>query len=111
MLGIYGLIAYSVVQRRREIGVRLALGATRGEIHRVVVGEGVRLAVVGLLLGLALAVGLARVTASALYGVGPFDPLTLAAVAVLFLGVSALASLLPARRASRTDPADVLRAE
>ena len=111
MLGIYGLIAYSVSQRRREIGVRLALGATRAEIRRVVVGDGVRLAVVGLAIGLVLAVALARAAASALYGVGPFDPLTLAAVALLFLGVSVLASLVPAERASRTDPIQVLRAE
>ena len=91
--------------------MRLALGATRAEIRRVVVGDGVRLAVVGLAIGLVLAVALARAAASALYGVGPFDPLTLAAVALLFLGVSVLASLVPAERASRTDPIQVLRAE
>ncbi len=110
-LGIYGLIAYSVAQRRREIGVRLALGATRGEIRRVVVGDGVRLAAVGVVIGLALAVALARAAAAALYGVQPFDPVALVAVAALFLGVATAASLLPAERASRTDPIHVLRAE
>ncbi len=111
MLGIYGLIAYSVAQRRREIGVRIALGATRGEIRRVLVRDGVRLALIGVAIGLVLAVLLARVASSALYGVSPFDPLTLAIVSVLFLGVAALASLVPAERASRTDPIHVLRAE
>jgi len=110
-LGIYGLIAYSVVQRRREIGVRLALGATRREIRRVVVGDGVRLTLIGLGLGLVAAVALARAASAALYGVGAFDPLTLLAVSALFLGVATLASLIPAERASRTDPIHVLRAE
>jgi putative ABC transport system permease protein len=110
-LGIYGLIAYSVAQRRREIGVRLALGATRAQIRRVVVGEGVRMAAVGLGVGLLLALALGRAIAAALYGVGPFDPVTLGAVVAVFLGVAALASLVPAERASRTDPIHVLRAE
>lgn len=110
-LGIYGLIAYSVAQRRREIGVRLALGATRGEIRRVVVGDGMRLTAIGILVGLVAAIALARAAAAALYGVGPFDPVTLLAVSAVFVGVAALASLLPAERASRTDPIHVLRAE
>jgi putative ABC transport system permease protein len=110
-LGIYGLIAYSVVQRRREMGVRMALGATRGDIRRVVMGKGVRLTAIGLGLGLLGSLGLGRVTASMLYGVSPFDPVTLTGVMVLFLGVAALASLLPAELASRTDPVTALRAE
>jgi len=100
-----------VAQRRREIGVRIALGATRGEIRHVLVRDGVRLALFGVAIGLVLAVLLARVASSALYGVSPFDPLTLAIVSALFLGVAALASLVPAERASRTDPIHVLRAE
>lgn len=110
-LGIYGLIAYSVAQQRREIGVRLALGASRAQIRRVVVGDGVRLALMGLGVGLALAVALARVVAAALYGVGPTDPVTLSAVALVFLGVALAASLVPAERASRTDPMGILRSE
>ncbi len=110
-LGIYGLIAYSVAQRRREIGVRIALGATRADIRRVVVGDGIRLTAIGLPIGLVAAVALARAAAAALYGVGPFDPVALARSRLLFLGVAALASLVPAERASRTDPIHVLRAE
>jgi putative ABC transport system permease protein len=110
-LGIYGLIAYSVAQRRREIGVRMALGATRGDVRRVVVRDGLRLTVFGLGIGLVLAVVLAHLAASTLYGVGPFDPVTLGAVAGLFLAVAGLASLIPAERASRTDPIHVMRAE
>jgi predicted lysophospholipase L1 biosynthesis ABC-type transport system permease subunit len=110
-LGIYGLISFSVAQRRRELGVRIALGATRQEIRRVVVGDGVRLTVIGLLLGLAAAVALAQAAAPILYNVDAFDPLTLGGVLVLFLGVSALASFVPAERASRTDPIGVLKAE
>lgn len=110
-LGIYGLIAYSVAQRRREVGVRIALGATRGEIRRFVMGSGVRLTAIGLALGLLGALGLGRVTASALYGVSPFDPVTMAGVMVLFLAVAALATVLPAERASRTDPVEALRSE
>lgn len=107
-LGIYGLISYSVSQRERELGVRIALGATAAEIRGTVVGDGLRLTVIGL--GLAAALGLGRLASAILYEVSPYDPVTLAAVMVLFLGVSALASLLPATRASGTDPATVLRA-
>jgi putative ABC transport system permease protein len=111
MLGIYGLVAYSVAQRGKELGVRMALGATRGEIRRRVLADGVRLTAVGLLIGLAGAMGLGRLASSALYGVSPFDPVTLVAVLVLFLAVAAAASLLPAERASRADPVSALRAE
>jgi len=110
-MGIYGVIAYSVSRRRREVGVRIALGATRGEIRRHVMGNGIRLTAIGLLIGIAGAVALGRVASSALYGVSPVDPLTLAGVLVLFLGVAALASVLPAERASRTDPVGALRSE
>jgi predicted permease len=110
-LGIYGLVSYSVAQRRKEMGVRIALGATRRQIRRTVVSDGLRLTGVGLVVGLIAAVALARLTASMLYGVSPFDPATLAGVLALFLVVSAVASLVPAARASRTDPIHVLRSE
>lgn len=110
-LGIYGLVSYSVAQRRREMGVRIALGATAGEIRRTVVGDGLRLTGIGLGLGLVAAVGLGRVIAFVLYGVSPFDPVTLGSVLVLFLAVAVLASFVPAARASTTDPITVLRAE
>lgn len=110
-LGIYGLISYSVAQREREMGVRIAMGATVGEIRRRVVTDGVRLAGIGLVVGLAAALGLGQLIGSVLYGVEPFDPITLGIVMTLFLGVAALASFIPAARASRTDPITVLRAE
>ena len=110
-LGIYGLISFSVSQRRMEMGVRMALGATRGGIRAEVVGDGVRLATVGLALGMVAAVALARVVSSILFGVGPYDPITLGAVLTLFLGVATLASVVPAERASRADPLAALRAD
>jgi len=110
-LGIYGLVSFSVSQRRRELGVRIALGATRGEIRKTVVGDGLRLTGIGLAVGMAAALGVGRLIATVLYEVSPFDPVTLGAVLVLFLAVAALASFVPAARASRTDPIEVLRSE
>jgi predicted permease len=108
-LGIYGLISFSVAQRQRELGVRIALGATSGEIRRTVVGDGVRLTAIGLGVGLVVALGVGQLISAMLYGVSPADPATLAGVLGLFLAVSALASFLPAARASSTDPISVLR--
>jgi len=108
-LGIYGLISYSVAQRKAEMGIRVALGASRNEIRKSVVMDGLRMTLTGLAIGLVLAVALARLVASVLYGVSPFDPVTLGGVFVIFLGVAAVAALVPALRASRTDPASVLR--
>ena len=110
-LGIYGLISYSVAQRQREMAVRMALGASDGEIRRRVVGDGVKLTSIGLLVGLAVALGLGRVLTAALYGVDAADPATLGSVLGLFLAVAALASLVPAAKASRASPIDVLRSE
>jgi ABC-type antimicrobial peptide transport system permease subunit len=93
------------------MGVRIALGASAAEIRRAVVGDGVRLTAVGLGLGLVATLGIGRLIASTLYGVGPFDPVTLSGVLVLFLGVAALASFIPAARASTTDPITVLRTD
>jgi putative ABC transport system permease protein len=109
VLGVYGVIGYSVKQRRREIGIRMALGARRADVVRLIVGQGVRLTAVGLAIGTAAGLALARVVAGLLFGVEPGDPVTLASV-VGVLGATALAaSYVPARRAARLDPATVLR--
>lgn len=110
-LGIYGVIAYSVAQRRREIGIRMALGANERRIRDVFLGEGVKLAVAGLTIGLLAALGAGRLLSGLLYGVAPFDPLTFGGVALLLAGVAGAASVLPARRASRVDPQGALRVE
>ncbi len=111
LVGIYGVISYIVSQRTREIGVRMALGAGRRDVRAMVLRQGMVLAVVGVVVGLVAAVGLTRVMSSLLYGVEPTDPITLAAVAALLTAVALVASYLPARRASRTDPLEALRFE
>jgi putative ABC transport system permease protein len=110
-LGIYGLIAHSVVRRRREIAIRMAVGATAREIRALMVGEAVRLATVGLGLGIIAALGAGRLLASLLYGVGPADGVTFLGVVALFAAVAALAALLPAQRAARVAPQRILRYE
>jgi putative ABC transport system permease protein len=110
-IGIYGLVSFSVAQRRQEIGTRMALGASRGDILRMVVRQGVTLLAVGLALGIAGALAVARSLASLLYGVRPSDPLSILAVSLVLLGVGLAASYLPARRASRVDPMVALRYE
>jgi predicted permease len=110
-LGLYGVLAYAVEQRRREVGVRVAVGATPWMIFRLVVGQGLRLTAVGLAVGLVLALAATRSLASVLYGVGPADPAVYAGVAALLLLVAAAASFLPARQALRVDPVVVLRDE
>ena len=109
--GIYGIIAHSVSQRTRELGVRVALGATTGHVVRLVVGHGLRLALVGVTVGVAAAFALSRLVRALLFGVSPADPLVFAGQAVLLVGVALLASYLPARRAARMDPLAALRAE
>ncbi len=108
-LGVYGTVSYSVGQRTREIGIRMAVGAQRGDVLRLVLGQGVRLILTGLGLGLAASLALARLVASLLYGVDARDPLTLGLVAVLLGAVALLASYLPARRAALIDPLTALR--
>ncbi|GHG78834.1 hypothetical protein GCM10012319_30030 [Comamonas sp. KCTC 72670] len=103
-LGLYGLMAYTVTQRRRELGIRLALGAMPGDVVRMVMRQALRLCATGLAVGLALAFALSRLLEGLLYDVSASDPLTFGAVALLLLGVMALASWLPARRASRVSP-------
>ncbi|MDE3156208.1 MAG: ABC transporter permease [Acidobacteriota bacterium] len=110
-LGIYGVVSYSVSRRTRDIGVRIALGAGRPAIVRMVVGEGLALALAGVAVGLCLALAATRVLASLLFDVTATDPLTYAAVAAVLVGVAGLASYLPARRAMRIDPIEALRAE
>jgi len=110
-LGIYGVISYMVNERRHEIGIRLALGAQRSNILGIVFRQGLRLAVVGAVIGLAGALLVSRLMAGLLYGVRPTDPLTFTSVALLLLGVAFLACYIPARRALRVDPAIALRHE
>jgi len=108
-MGIYGVISFVVAERGQEIGIRLALGAQRGNIMRMVLRQGLGLALAGTALGLAGAVIVSRLIAGLLYGVRPTDPLSFAVVAVLLLGVALLACLIPARRAVRVDPLAALR--
>jgi len=110
-VGIYGVVAYSVVQRTHEIGIRMALGAQPRDVLRLVVAQGLRPAVLGVGLGLAAAFVSARAIASMLFGVSPADAMTFAAVAVLLLGVALFACWVPARRAMRVDPMVALRYE
>jgi predicted permease len=110
-LGIYGVLAYLVSQRTREIGVRLALGARPRDVLNMVVGRGLRLAGLGVAIGLAAALVLTRLMQGVLYGVTPTDPITFAGVALALLGVAAFASWLPALRATRVDPLVALRSE
>jgi putative ABC transport system permease protein len=110
-IGIYGVISYSVTQRTREIGIRAALGASRGDVMRLILRHAMGLAVLGLLLGVAGSFGLTRLLQNLLFGIGDRDPVTLVTVFVL-LGLVALAAcLLPARRATRVDPVIALRSE
>ncbi|HWP72504.1 MAG TPA: ABC transporter permease [Gemmatimonadaceae bacterium] len=110
-LGIYSVISYSVSQRRAEMGIRMALGASRGALVGQVLGEGARTAALGALFGVLLAMAATRLLRSMVVGVSPTDPLTLGAVAAVLLLVALAASYFPARRASRVDPALAIRAE
>ena len=108
-VGLYGVVAYTVSQRTQEIGLRMAIGAQRDDVMRMVLGGGMKLAVVGVVLGTLGALGLARVVAAMLFEVTPFDPTSYATTTAVLLAVSALACYLPARRAMRVDPIVALR--
>ncbi|MGH9663157.1 MAG: FtsX-like permease family protein, partial [Bryobacteraceae bacterium] len=109
MIGLYGVIAYSVAQRTAELGIRRALGAQSGDILWLVMGRGMGLTLAGIGLGIGGALALARVMKGFLFGIGPTDPATFAGVALLFILVSLAASFLPARRATQIDPMAALR--
>ena len=110
-VGIYGVISYLVSQRTHEIGVRMALGAQGSDVMRLVLGEGARMALIGVALGIAAALGLTRLMENQLFGVTAHDPLTFVAVAILLTLVATLACYIPARRAVRVDPLVALRYE
>lgn len=109
-IGIYGVLAYSVAQRRHELGIRLALGAGRGNILRQVIRRGLTLTLAGIAIGLAAAVFLTKLMASMLFEIGDRDPATFLIAPLVFLAVALLASCLPAQRATKVDPMEVLRA-
>jgi predicted permease len=111
IVGIYGVIAYAVTQRTREIGIRMALGAQAGGLRKMFVRHGLLLAGIGAVIGLGAAAGLTRLMSSLLFGVAALDPLTYAGVAALMISAAALASYFPARRATAVDPVEALRAE
>src|SRR6266481_2795914 len=108
---IYGLMAYSVQQRTQEIGIRMALGASAQDVRKMVVRQGMALALAGVIIGVAAALGVTRLMASLLYGVTPKDPIAMTSVALLLVGVALAATYLPARRASQMDPVESLRYE
>ena len=110
-LGMYGLLAVLVSSRRREIGVRLAIGASPGSVARMVVGDSLRNAGIGVALGSVLSVATGHLISGLLVDVSPHDPVTLAVVVAALLAVACVAALVPARRAARIDPVDALRAE
>jgi ABC-type antimicrobial peptide transport system permease subunit len=111
MVGIYGVISYAVSQRRREIGIRIALGARRPALTHMFIAQGFVLALIGVGCGLAGAAALTRLLGSLLFGVNPLDPLTYAAVSLGLIAAAIMASYIPALRAMRVDPAETLRSE
>jgi putative ABC transport system permease protein len=108
-VGVYGVMAYSVAQRTREIGVRLALGATTGDVRRQVLTQGLGLTAVGVVVGVGAGALLARLIVGLMYDVSPYDPVTFTAIPLMLIAVAALAIYIPARRASRVDPVIALR--
>jgi ABC-type antimicrobial peptide transport system permease subunit len=110
-IGLYGLLSYEVTRRTREIGIRMALGARRGDLIRLVVARGVALVVAGVAVGIGGAFGIGRLLNTLLYGVKAHDPITLISVTVILLAVAAFAAFVPARRASTVNPVVALRYE
>jgi putative ABC transport system permease protein len=110
-IGVYGVVSYAAMQRTHEIGVRLALGAQRGDVMRLVLGHGARLAVIGMVLGVVGSLAASRLLSSLLFGVSAKDPITLVIVSSVLAAVALLACYLPARRAMKVDPLEALRYE
>ena len=110
-IGIYGVMAYSVAQRTQEMGIRMALGADRSDVRRLVVWQGAKLTLVGIVLGLGAAFGLAHVIASLLFGVKPWDPVAFLAAPLILISIALIAVWLPATRASKVNPIEALRTE
>jgi putative ABC transport system permease protein len=110
-IGVYGVMAFSVIQRTKEIGIRIALGARRADVIALFVGRGMRLIAIGIVIGIALSVALSRLMQGMLFGLTPTDAATFLGVAFLLAGVALLASWFPARRAARVDPMQALRYE
>jgi putative ABC transport system permease protein len=110
-VGLYGVVAYTIGQRTREIGLRMAIGAQRRDIVRMVIGGGMKLAAIGIAIGLVAAIALARLVESMLFDVTPLDPTSYTATAILLLAIAALACYVPARRAMRVDPMVTLQRE
>ena len=110
-IGLYGVLSYVVAERTREIGVRMALGATASAVRRMVVSQGARVVLVGVLIGVAVALASTRVLGSLLFGVKPVDPIVFAAMSVMMIAIGGLASYIPARRASSVNPIESLRSD
>jgi ABC-type antimicrobial peptide transport system permease subunit len=111
LTGIYGVMALNVANRRNEFGIRLALGAQATNVLRLILGQGLRLAIVGVAAGLLAAIGLTRLLQGLLFGISASDPVTFAVLAVLLVAVALLACWIPARRATKVDPLEALRSE
>jgi putative ABC transport system permease protein len=110
-VGMYGVMAYSVAQRRREIGIRMAIGAGHGDVVRLIMRQGLTLVLIGTVIGLAGAWGASQLLRGILYGERTADPMTFVLVPLVLIGVAALATFVPARRAAAVDPAMTLRSE